>query len=278
LFKIMHWPGAGPMLIAGLGTEAVIFFFSAFEPPHEDVDWSLVYPQLAGLSEEDETVISSTSAAKGGGGGLSKIDELLLSSVNNGDELFKKLGEGLQNLTKTTSSLSDISNATVATNEYTKSVKMASDNLSGLSKTYNQSAEAINLATSGLTDSYMKSSEVISKSGSQLSGSYQKLAESLNKDFGAWSTANKDYGKNIEVLNKNLSALNAVYELQLQNTSERFKSTEKLYGGMDSMMANLKDSVALSQAYKTEFEKLGQKLTALNQVYGNMLTAMNVKV
>jgi gliding motility-associated protein GldL len=36
LFKIQHWPGAGLMLIVGLGTEAVIFIFSAFEPIHEE--------------------------------------------------------------------------------------------------------------------------------------------------------------------------------------------------------------------------------------------------
>ena len=46
LFKIQHYPGAGPLLIAGLSTEALIFFFSAFEPLHEEPDWSLVYPQL----------------------------------------------------------------------------------------------------------------------------------------------------------------------------------------------------------------------------------------
>jgi gliding motility-associated protein GldL len=40
LFKIMHWPGAGIMLTAGLLTEAVIFFFSAFEPLHEELDWT----------------------------------------------------------------------------------------------------------------------------------------------------------------------------------------------------------------------------------------------
>ena len=45
MFKIQHWPGAGPMLVVGLSTEAVIFFFSAFEKPHEDPDWSLVYPE-----------------------------------------------------------------------------------------------------------------------------------------------------------------------------------------------------------------------------------------
>jgi gliding motility-associated protein GldL len=52
LFKINHYMGADYMLIVGLGTESCIFFFSAFEPPHVDPDWSLVYPQLAGLDSK----------------------------------------------------------------------------------------------------------------------------------------------------------------------------------------------------------------------------------
>lgn len=54
LFKIMHWKGADAMLIIGMGVEAVIFLISAFEPPHQEPDWTLVYPELAGL-EADET-------------------------------------------------------------------------------------------------------------------------------------------------------------------------------------------------------------------------------
>ena len=53
LFKIEHYPGASIMLAVGLGTEAIIFFFSAFEKPHVDPDWSLVYPELAGMHDED---------------------------------------------------------------------------------------------------------------------------------------------------------------------------------------------------------------------------------
>ena len=52
LFKINHYPGAEIMLIVGLGVEALIFFMSGFEPPHDEPDWSLVYPQLAGLEDE----------------------------------------------------------------------------------------------------------------------------------------------------------------------------------------------------------------------------------
>ena len=53
LFKIQHWPLAGTMLTIGLLTEAIIFFFSAFEPLHEEIDWSLVYPELAGIPEDE---------------------------------------------------------------------------------------------------------------------------------------------------------------------------------------------------------------------------------
>ena len=49
LFKINHYPGADIMLIIGLGTESIIFFFSAFEPPFVEPDWSMVYPELAGM-------------------------------------------------------------------------------------------------------------------------------------------------------------------------------------------------------------------------------------
>ena len=54
LFKIQHYALAGPLLMIGLLTEATIFFFSAFEPLHEEVDWTLVYPELAGMGEEDD--------------------------------------------------------------------------------------------------------------------------------------------------------------------------------------------------------------------------------
>jgi len=66
LFKLMHWKGASLALIAGMGTEAVIFFFSAFEPPHEEVDWTLVYPELTGISDEEE--LKKYRSARGGGG------------------------------------------------------------------------------------------------------------------------------------------------------------------------------------------------------------------
>merc|ERR1711965_757435 len=73
LFKIMHWPYANPMLIAGLVTEALVFTISAFEPVDDDLDWSLVYPELAGGMGKDRDKGSDDSE-----GILSKkLDEML---------------------------------------------------------------------------------------------------------------------------------------------------------------------------------------------------------
>src|SRR5512133_3981159 len=70
LFKIQHWRFAGTMLTIGLLVEAVIFFFSAFEPLHEEVDWSLVYPELAGIPDEDTPELGSHGRQHGISGGV----------------------------------------------------------------------------------------------------------------------------------------------------------------------------------------------------------------
>ncbi len=193
LFKIQHWPGAGIMITIGMGTEILIFFMSAFEPLHEEVDWSLVYPQLAGMDGEDVEMINNQGGYASSGSALEKFDALL-EEGKLGPDLFKKLGDGLSNLNETTSQLSELSNATVATNEYTK----------------------------------------------------------------------------------NLEALNAVYEMQINTSKEQLEATKQIYGGVNEMMTSLTESVEGAKQYKEQLSQLGENLQSLNKVYGNMLSAMNV--
>lgn len=89
LFKIQHWPGAGPMLVVGLGVEAVIFFFSAFEPPHEEVDWSLVYPELAGMHDDDDSEGHGHGSKRvtGGNGTITQELDRMLEEAKIGPEL-----------------------------------------------------------------------------------------------------------------------------------------------------------------------------------------------
>lgn len=260
LFKIMHWPGAGTLLTIGLSVEAMIFFISAFEPLHEELDWTLVFPELGGLDPNDE--IANPALVKAGkvpvaqGGGLSDIDRLLLKGVDNDEKLFEKLGQGLKSLTQTATALSDISNATAATKEYSESMKSASVAVSQVAQGAGQLGEA-----------YRQSSEELTYSVGNLSDAYKKITQSLSVDidFSTVNKGNASYSEKLEVLNKNLTALNAIFELQLE-------------GGLDQMMDDIATGVKASHRYKEELTQLGNRLEKLNVVYGNMLSAMNVKL
>src|SRR5690554_4319172 len=123
LFKIEHWPGASTMLIIGLGTEALIFAVSAFEPPHSEVDWTLVYPELAGI--EDDQLTEATRRRNQGGDAVSRELDKMLEGAKIGPELIESLGSGFKNLAAHASKLNNISDASVATEEYVENVKSA---------------------------------------------------------------------------------------------------------------------------------------------------------
>lgn len=281
LMKLEHYPYSSYFLVAGLGTEAIIFFLSGFEPIWKEYDWSIIYPELENGSKKKrgDHIHGLTPTTR--------FDQML-EKAEITPELFEKLGRGLKNLNDTTSRMSEISDASLATSSYVSTMKAATNSVNAFAESYHKSTEALNQSASDLTQSYQKSSEIIAQSGknlvdqvsrssNELSGSYQNLLESINKDFERLSENNSSYGNQLEKLNKNLSALNSIYEIQLAGTDRHVKTSEEAYSGLDNMLDNLRNSVETTTRYQDEVSKLGQKLEALNTVYGNMLTAMNVK-
>lgn len=261
LFKIQHWTGAGTMLTVGLFTEAVIFFFSAFEPLHEEVDWTLVYPELAGIDEEEPGSAKSVGGARfaggiaggGGGGGslaLSKFDEMLERAEITPD-LFQKLGVGMKKLSESTSNITAMGDVSMASTKYMNTINSANEALGRLSDTYHSTAKII-------TDS---------------NSNYGKMADS----FSVIEAGGKSYQQQLESLNKNLSALNTVYELQRKGVDNHIKESESLQKGIQTLMKDLSESAGDTKKYREQITKLNDNLTALNNVYGNMLSAMNVK-
>jgi len=275
LFKIMHWPGASLMLILGLGTEAIIFMLSAFEPIHEEIDWTLVYPELAGLEPKDSVSKVSTK--------VSLFDEKLLASADNAPQLFEKLTKGLGNLAESASSLHNLSDVAKANNgyvetlntatksvavlgdEYSKSADLVKTSTDSMSNAYKHSVDSINYAVDSFTDSFNKANEKVVGATTNVATSYDNLAKSLSieVDFSAVVKGNESYNDKLGILNKNLTALNAVFELQLE-------------GGLDTMMEDLKGSVEGSKKYREEITKLAKNVESLSTVYGNMLAAMNI--
>lgn len=290
LFKIQHYTGAGVMLTVGMATEAIIFFFSAFEPPHEEPDWSLVYPELIGLEPREN----------GGKVKLEGLDELqtLLKKLTVQPETISDLGQGLNRLSHTAEKLADLSDASIATEKYVSNINSASESIEKLSSGCIESTQQLTQSSQQLQDSYSQTASLISDSGKSVaqqmsdsgdklakqfdqSGasfmeSYTKLGESLNNNFNKISSSSNTYSQQLEDLNKNLSSLNSVYELQLNNTNEQIQRNQGVHKDLDKIMDNLSSSLENAQAYRKETEKLNKNLEALNTIYGNMLSAMDI--
>ncbi len=252
LFKIQHWPAAGFFLSVGLITEAVIFFFSAFEPLQEGVDWKMVYPQLDPNYEGPEIGFAGIGGGVGGGGGagLSQFDRML-SDAGITPDVFENLSRGLKKLTDTTNNFNAMGDLAATTTEYNSTIRKASESMQNLSESVKQTARSMN-DTSTVYNAIGESSKTI-------------------------ETGGKSYHEKLEALNKNLSALNAAYELQLRGTNDHVKNSDVLYKGIEGLMKDLSGSADDTKKYREQVSKLNENLSSLNNVYGNMLAAMNVK-
>jgi gliding motility-associated protein GldL len=258
MFKIQHWPGATIMLIGGLGIEAVIFMLSAHEPLHEELDWTIAYPELAlGHSDDDhatnELPDSTTSSSE------SVVEQLdnMLAKAKIEPELIKSLGDGMKNLSDNAGKLGDISSASDATNEYVENLKGASSKVGELSNAYDKA-----------------SSEVSEKAG-VLGNAYSKAAASI-EEISNISGGESNLGDQLDKVSGNLTQLNNLYEMQLEGVSALSKASEDMSSGISNIVSNLQSSVDDTQKYKETMSDLTSNLAALNSVYGNMLSAMNV--
>jgi len=298
LFKIIHMPGANEMLTVGLLTEAVIFFFSAFEPPHVEPDWSLVYPELGGMYHGAKGEIKRKSPTE-------RLDEMLeKAQIDN--KTIERLGMGMSKLSDNASQLSDLADAAVATNSFTTNLQSASES----AKTFDESvkkdaaattnyAESLGNVTEGastLANAYSQAAETLkgdmntteefastvknaTESANSLAESYQKSASVLSKSVEAldFTAVEGDaYNEQLRKIAENMAALNAIYEIQLQGTNKAVESSEKLQSTMNEFLSKLENSTASTTEFSEQMTTLTQRMGSLNKVYGNMLTAMNM--
>ena len=219
LFKIQHWEGASLMLILGLGTEAFIFFMSAFEKPHEEPDWSLVYPQLATGEGADKTPTQ-------------QLDDML-SKASIDSDMITKLGDGMRHLGEQASKMGEVADASVATKGYSDSLVKASNRVDELSSTYEEVSE-------GLTGLVKASAE-----GASTGAGIAKMNENLNSlnDMYEGQLAqmqqNKELFEGIGELVKNLNDSvedTKVYKENISELAKNLASLNTVYGNMLNAM------------------------------------------
>ena len=314
MFKIMHWPGADLMIVVGMSTEAIIFFFSAFEPLHVEYDWSLVYPELAGVKEgegeagglqmqldedgnpvldEDGNPImiqAEPSHAHGDGahiegGGLNiqgggtlvinqdpvsqQLDKML-DEAKIGPELIESLGKGMQKLAETTNTISEATSVVAANENLMKNIDGAAESANSLSEAYRRTAENVSV-NAGVSEEYLKSIQDATSAVDNLSSIYRETAQSL-------SSEDVSYAEELKKMASSLSSINAMYEMQLQNSSTQLQATKEVQDRIQDLVVNFANSADDVLRYKEQVDALSRKVAELNQVYGNMLAAMQTRI
>lgn len=279
LFKINHWPGATIMLIIGMGIEALIFFVSAFEPLHVTYDWSLVYPELAGMdgehahSEVQEKSKKDRKEVKeifvGGSSSTQALDKML-EDAKIGPELIESLGKGLHNLSNTTSQLGNVAGAAAASEKFVQNINTASDSVVELASAYKKTATNLNkdLLVSG---EYLSSVQEATSAVSTLANIYKETANTL-------SAGDASYLDELKKMASSLSSINALYEMQIQNSSSQLEASKAVQERIDTLVVNFADTAENVLKYKEQVNALSKKVGALNDIYGNMLTAMQTKI
>ena len=161
----------------------------------------------------------------------------MLKTAKVDQNLLDNLGKGLTNLATSASQMSNLSNAAVATNDYAKNVTAASSSLMEMNKSYSSAMKAV----------------------------------------GAMADASKDtseYHAQVQKVTKNLAALNTVYEMELKDADSHVKNMNKFYESLTGAMQGLSKVGDNTAKFTSELGSLTTNLTALNKVYGSMLTAM----
>ncbi len=267
MFKIMHWPGANPMIVLGMSTEAIIFLFSAFEPQHVEFNWALVYPELAMGEEEEEKDKNAAKKDKKKvpqGTPTQQLDRAL-EEAKIGPELMESLATGMRNLSENAKQLSGMSDAATATDSYVTNLSKAAESVRNLSVAYEKTSES--LGTNNETASeYFVQVEKATNAVKNLANVYEDTIKSMSTESG--------YAEGVQRLSKNLSAINAAYELQLQSTNETLNASKSLDEQMKTAAENLSQSAQFLASYKEQVDQLTKNVSKLNDVYGNMLAAM----
>jgi gliding motility-associated protein GldL len=199
----------------------------------------IVYAFLPPPGGEMHALAEALPKLAGAGAGnpsLQQMDKMMQEADITPTNLAK-LSDGFKKFGTTVDKISDVSGALAATTDYTNKTKEASVALDGMKNAYQG-------ATATIT-------------------TFNNAAESTKQFHGQ-----------VQVLTKNLGSLNALYELELQDSNNHLKAMNSFYSNLAQASEAMNGSIADAKKTQEQVALLAKNLGNLNHVYGNMLSAM----
>jgi gliding motility-associated protein GldL len=167
---------------------------------------------------------------------LTKMEDMLKEADITPANLGR-LSDNFKKLNTSVDKISDVSEAINATNDYASKTREAASALSNMKDAYSNATTTI--------------------------GHFNSAAEST-----------KQFHEQVQVLTKNLGSLNAIYELELQDTNNHLKAMNNFYSNLVTASETMQGSVDDAKKAQQQIATLANNLSNLNRVYGNMLSAM----
>lgn len=290
MFKILHLPFGNQMLMIGMITEAIVFLLSAFEKPSKEYKWEEVYPVLADeegfipraqreeMQQRSTPAIQQTSIPSQQGG------RPVTNAVNTANNTVVQGGNGGGGGTTIIGGGNTTSSGVTGGNQYAPTGSGGGGSISGGTIVTGGAVvvDGANVveASEKYVDQMSHMSENMAKFA-QVTESLGKISESLLGSFqtiidnsDGIGTNTQGYVTQMETLNRNISGLNTIYELQLKGVSGQIHTIEEINAGLDRIKKLYGGSLVDSSIFKNETEKMAQQLTELNKVYGRLLQAM----
>lgn len=182
LFKITHFEIAGIggnlLLTIGLVTEAIIFAISAFEPVDDELDWSLVYPELAGGAAGTSGRRAISEQPEETQGMLSKKLDDMLKEAKIDSELMSSLSSSIRSFEGAAKGIAPTAEAMSSTKKYSEEMALAAAQMDSLNSLYKVQIES----TSRQTDA----NKEIAENAEQLKQQMQNLATNLSSLNGVY--------------------------------------------------------------------------------------------
>ena len=192
LFKILHWElgplNGGILLAIGLITEALIFAISAFEPVDEDLDWALVYPELAGGEGKAPKKAQAATEVKEAEASLSKKLDDLLKEAGVDASLMESLGSSIKNFEGAAKGIAPTVDAMESTKKYSSEMVQAASQMESLNSLYKVQLESASKQASVNEEVVQNASALkdqmasLSTNLSSLNGVYGGMLSAMSKN------------------------------------------------------------------------------------------------
>lgn len=184
LFKIQHWQFGSEMLTIGMFVEALVFFVSAFDAVEDDLDWSLVYPELASgnLRDKDKAMAKEAQSMLS-----QKLDDMLKEAKLDAG-LMESLGDSLQNFKGAAENIAPAVDSIAATTKYSEQLSLAAAQMESLNSLYKVQLESssrqaeINEAVTQNAGKLKEQMESLATNLSSLNGVYGGMLSAMSKD------------------------------------------------------------------------------------------------